>query len=137
MNNRLGVGLGLLTLGSCALYGDPVGPPPGPVPGSWAGEGAPEAAGALAPVTGHGAQVVIAAGVYEGDLVIEGNGNNVAGAGHERTIVRGALLVRGDANVVHSIHVLEPSRIEGDENDVRGTVFEQGIEASGEANLLP
>ncbi|NMC68847.1 MAG: hypothetical protein GYA57_02125 [Myxococcales bacterium] len=111
-----------LALASCG-YGPAVGPPPGPVPHRSREGGPPPPAGELAPVTGHGAQRVIAAGVYRGDLVVEGNGNLVQGAGIDRTVVRGNLRIRGDANVVHSLRILGESSIEGEENDVRGVAF--------------
>ena len=107
---------------SCA-YGPAVGPPPGPAPHASRDEGPPPPAGELAPVAGHGAQRILAAGLYRGDLVIEGNGNLVQGAGVDRTVVRGDLRIRGDANVVHSLRVLGEARIDGEENDVRGVAF--------------
>jgi len=111
-----------LVLASCA-YGPAVGPPPGPAPHASRDEGPPPPAGEIAPVAGHGAQRVLAAGLYRGDLVIEGNGNLVQGAGTDRTLVRGDLRIRGDANVVHSLRILGESSIEGEENDVRGVAF--------------
>jgi hypothetical protein len=108
--------------GIACAYGPTVGPPPGPVPDRDP-TGQPQPAGELAPVVGHGAQRVIAAGIYRGDLTIDGNGNVVQGAGIDRTIVRGNLTIHGDANVVHSLRILGERTIEGQDNDVRGTAF--------------
>jgi hypothetical protein len=114
----------LAWLAAACGYGPTVGPPPGPMPHpADEPEGALQPAGELAPLTGNGAQRVIAAGLYQGDLVIEGNGNVVQGDGLDRTIVRGNLRIRGDANVVHSLRILGERSIEGEENDVRGTAF--------------
>ncbi len=122
--------LALLWLTSCAVYGEETGPPPGPVAPA-PEEGPPAAAGTLAPVVGNGAQQVLASGVYRGDLIVEGNGNVVSGMGPDQTVVRGRLIVRGEGNVVHSIRVLGPSLVEGEDNDVRGVVFEGGVDESG------
>ncbi|MBI5486407.1 MAG: hypothetical protein HY905_03655 [Deltaproteobacteria bacterium] len=122
-------------LGSCALYGDRTGPPPGPV-ASVAQDGPPpERAGALSPVNGNGAEVVLAAGIYEGDLLIRGNGNRITGAGYDRTIIEGALRIVGDANVVGLLRVRGESGVVGDENDVRAVAFDAGVELVGEGNL--
>ncbi len=114
----LALALAALTL-ACG-YGPTVGPPPGPVPHPSNDQGTPQPAGELAPVTGHGAQRVLAAGIYRGDLTIDGNGNVVQGAGLDRTIIQGDLRIHGDANVVHSLHVLGNCTAEGEENDLRG-----------------
>lgn len=111
-----------LALAACG-YGPAVGPPPGPVPHPSTDEGPPAPAGELAPVEGNGAQRVLAAGLYRGDLVVEGNGNLVQGAGIDRTVVRGNLRIRGDANVVHSLRILGEASVEGEENDIRGVAF--------------
>jgi hypothetical protein len=121
--------LAALWLASCAVYGEETGRPPGPVPPS-PEEGPPATAGELSPVVGNGAQNVLASGVYRGDLIVEGNGNVVSGMGTDQTVVRGRLIVRGDGNVVHSIRVLGPSLVEGEDNDVRGVVFEGGVDDS-------
>ena len=120
---------------SCALYGDRAGPPPGPV-ASVASDGPPpERAGGITPIAGNGGELVLAAGIYEGDLLIQGNGNRVTGAGYDRTIVEGSLRIVGDANVVGLLRVRGQSGIVGDENDVRGVDFEAGVEIVGDENL--
>ena len=121
--------LAALWLASCAVYGEQTGPPPGPVAPS-PEEGPPATAGAVAPVVGDGAQQVLASGVYRGDLIVEGNGNIVSGMGADQTVIRGRLIVRGEGNVVHSIRVLGPSVVEGEDNDVRGVDFAGGVDDS-------
>ena len=119
---RAPIALALACLALACAYGPTVGPPPGPVPHP-SDHGNPPPAGELAPVAGHGGHRLLAAGVYRGDLTIEGNGNVVQGAGLDQTIVRGNLHIHGDANVVHSLRVLGDCTIDGEENDVRGTAF--------------
>jgi hypothetical protein len=135
MKRGMAAAIGLL-LGSCAVYGAETGLPPGPMPAVWDG-GTPPHAGTLEPLRGNGGDLVLAAGIYQGDLVIEGNGNRVTGAGRDGTIVEGALVVRGDANVIGLLRVRGPSRVEGDENDLRGVAFDGGVDVAGEEDLVP
>ncbi|MBI5500722.1 MAG: hypothetical protein HY907_10810 [Deltaproteobacteria bacterium] len=124
-------------LTTCALYGDRTGPPPGPVTSVAPDGPAPRRAGTLNPVDGNGAEVVLAAGIYEGDLLISGNGNRVTGAGYDRTIVEGSLRIVGDANVVGLLRVRGESGVAGDQNDIRGVAFDAGVQVVGEGNLAP
>ena len=123
--------------GSCAMYGDRSGPAPGPA-ATLAPDGPPpERAGAITPLAGNGGELVLAAGIYEGDLLIQGNGNRITGAGYDRTVVEGSLRIVGDANVVGLLRVRGDSGIVGDENDVRGVAFDAGLDVVGEENRTP
>ena len=79
---------------------------------------------------------MLAVGSYAGDLVVQGNGNRVTGAGPDQTIVEGGLSLMGDGNVLGGLRVIGASSVLGDENDVRGVVFDQPPEVLGDGNFV-
>jgi hypothetical protein len=132
----IGTAAALVLLGSCAIYGDRTGAPPGPVAASSSDGPPPTHAGELTPMQGHGGDLLLAAGIYAGELVVQGNGNRVTGAGPDQTIIEGGLKIMGDGNVLGGLRVQGASQVLGNENDVRGVVFEQTPEMLGDDNLV-
>jgi hypothetical protein len=86
-------------------------------------------------IIGNDANLVLPPGRYPGDLVIEGDENQVTGAGAGETIIEGRLSIDGGRNRISDLTVCGRSRVKGHHNSVDGVEFKRGV--SGTRNWAP
>lgn len=84
--------------------------------------------------TGHGGNTELLPIVYEGDLVVRGNNNDVSGAEDGGTIITGNLIISGNRNSVENLTVLGQVIIRGNRNSIEDVEHEGEVVHSGRGN---
>lgn len=72
--------------------------------------------------------------VYNGDLVIRGNNNEIIGAGVGQTVIAGNVLITGNANLVRDLTILGTVTFRGNENTLQNVDYQGAIEDPGNGN---
>jgi hypothetical protein len=85
------------------------------ITGAGGSDGAPRES--IVPVEDYGT-VELEASTYEGDLVVDATSAWIFGAGPERTIIDGDLIISGNRNEIRGVRVTGRVRISGDHNKI-------------------
>ena len=72
--------------------------------------------------------------VYEGDLVVRGNNNEVSGADDGGTVITGNLIVLGSKNTVSDLSVLGDVILRGNRNTLENVEYEGDVQEKGKGN---
>lgn len=83
---------------------------------------------------GHGGNTELLPIVYEGNLVVRGNNNEVSGTEDGGTIITGDLVITGNRNSVRNLTVLGRVIVRGHRNAIENVEHEGEVINSGRAN---
>ncbi len=97
---------------------------------------APRANVSLDDITvGHNDSVRLSARTYTGTLTVRANNATITGAGTGRTIIRGDVLINGNANTVSGVTIVGTVSVSGNANDLRGLDLSRAeVSTRGQAN---
>ena len=74
--------------------------------------------------------------VYDGDLVIKGDNNEISGSAPGETVIAGNLIIKGSDNVISDLTVLGDVIFQGDDNSLDDVDHEGDVSDSGTGNDL-
>lgn len=84
---------------------------------------------------GNNANVRLEAGTYRGTLTIDANNSRVTGAGAERTVIDGTVVIDGNRNELHGVTVIGSVRVSGNANRITASDLNQAqVTADGNNN---
>jgi formylmethanofuran dehydrogenase subunit C len=83
----------------------------------------------------NNASIRLQPGTYTGRLVIDANNATITGAGIDRTIIRGDVIINGNSNKVRGLTILGVVSISGNTNNLTGTELDTSkVRAKGNNN---
>jgi hypothetical protein len=134
-SSLLFIALAALAVSGCILLPAPSGDPSSGPPPRSPSRGAEESRDLGRVAVGNNDTVRLSAGTYEGRLVVEANNATVVGAGIGRTVLRGDVVVDGNANTLRGLTIVGSVSISGNTNDLSGAdVSRARVSARGNNN---
>jgi formylmethanofuran dehydrogenase subunit C len=98
-------------------------------------QGAPRSLDLGAIRVDNNANIRLQPGTYTGRLVIDANNATISGAGIDRTILRGDVVITGNSNKVRGLTILGVVSISGNTNDLTGAEVDTAkVRARGNNN---
>lgn len=84
---------------------------------------------------GHNDSVSLLSRTYTGTLRVRANSATITGAGTGRTIIRGDVVIQGNANTVTGVTVIGSVSVSGNANDLQGSDLSRAeVTIRGQAN---